>query len=183
MEKILITGTGRCGTTFLIKLFSFLEFDTGFNKDNYFNFIHKNCNSGMERYYYENHYIIKSPDFISNIEQIIEDPSINVKTVIIPVRNYTLSALKRIKHKYNAGGLWNANDLPSQLQFFKDIMSNYVYIMTKYNINTIFINFDKMICDKKYLFDKLNPILIEKNIDFEKFSQVYDEVSITSRPK
>jgi hypothetical protein len=55
--------------------------------------------------------------------------------------------------------------------------------MTKYKINTIFINFDKMICDKKYLFDKLNPILIEKNIDFEKFSQIYDEVSITSRPK
>ena len=35
MEKILITGTGRCGTTFLIKLFSFLDFDTGYNRDNY----------------------------------------------------------------------------------------------------------------------------------------------------
>ena len=29
MEKILITGTGRCGTTFLIKLFSFLGYNTG----------------------------------------------------------------------------------------------------------------------------------------------------------
>jgi hypothetical protein len=34
-EKILITGTGRCGTTFLIKLFTFLGFDTGFDKTNY----------------------------------------------------------------------------------------------------------------------------------------------------
>lgn len=183
MEKILITGTGRSGTTFLIKLFSFLEFDTGFNKDNYSNFISSNCNSGMERSYQENYYILKSPDFLNNIEQIVEDPSIKVKTVIIPVRNYTISALKRVKYKYKAGGLWNANDLPTQLQFYKDIMSNYVYIMTKYDINTIFINFDKMTSDKKYLFIKLKPILDEKNIDFENFSQVYEEVSITSRPK
>ena len=39
MEKILITGTGRCGTTFLIKLFSFLEFDTGFTKNDYNKYI------------------------------------------------------------------------------------------------------------------------------------------------
>lgn len=39
MEKILITGTGRCGTTFLIKLFTFLEFDTGYSKYNYTSFI------------------------------------------------------------------------------------------------------------------------------------------------
>ena len=37
-----ITGTGRCGTTFLIKLFSFLEFNTGFNRENYNNFIFNN---------------------------------------------------------------------------------------------------------------------------------------------
>lgn len=38
-SKIYITGTGRCGTTFLIKLFSFLNFDTGYNKNNYGNYI------------------------------------------------------------------------------------------------------------------------------------------------
>ena len=49
MEKILITGTGRCGTTFLIKLFSFLDFNTGYNRNNYKLSIYSNCNSGMER--------------------------------------------------------------------------------------------------------------------------------------
>ena len=48
MEKILITGTGRSGTTFLIKIFSFLDFDTGFNINNYKKYIFSNCNSGME---------------------------------------------------------------------------------------------------------------------------------------
>ena len=32
---LLISGTGRAGTTFLIKIFSFLGFDTGFNELNY----------------------------------------------------------------------------------------------------------------------------------------------------
>ncbi len=54
MEKILITGTGRCGTTFLIKLFSFLDFNTGYNRDNYNSSISVNCNSSMERSYKDN---------------------------------------------------------------------------------------------------------------------------------
>ena len=44
MEKILITGTGRSGTTFLIKLFTFLEYDTGYTKLNYSNHISNNHN-------------------------------------------------------------------------------------------------------------------------------------------
>ena len=41
--------------------------------------------------------------------------------------------------------------------------------MTKYDIHTNFIDFDKMISDNKYLFDKLKDILDEKNIDFDSF--------------
>jgi hypothetical protein len=52
--------------------------------------------------------------------------------------------------------------------------------MTKYNINTIFIDFDKMIIDKKYLFDKLKPILDEKDINFDLFCSVYDETTLSS---
>ena len=71
-ERILITGTGRCGTTFLLKLFSFLQYDTGYSKENYKNNIHDNCNSGMERHYKENFYILKNPNFIVNINIIYE---------------------------------------------------------------------------------------------------------------
>jgi hypothetical protein len=47
MEKD--TGTGRCGTTFLMKLFTLLNFDTGFSKENYTDSISSSCNSGMEK--------------------------------------------------------------------------------------------------------------------------------------
>nr|QFG74208.1 MAG: hypothetical protein [Megaviridae environmental sample] len=182
MEKILITGTGRCGTTFLIKLFSFLGFNTGYNRDNYNLSISPNCNSGMERDYRENYYILKNPTFMSDIEKIIKNESITIKNVIIPIRELSISAKSRVKHWTQNGGLWCAHDELSQINFYKDILTNYIYISTKYDINTIFIDFDKMISDKTYLFNKLKNILDEKNIGLDDFSLVYDEVSLSSKP-
>jgi len=182
MEKVLITGTGRCGTTFLIKLFSFLGFNTGYNRNNYKSSIQRNCNSGMERKYKDNYYILKNPTFMSDIENIVNDKSIIIKNVIIPIRDLKISAKSRVKYGYNAGGLWSAKDELSQINFYKDILANYIFISTKYNINTIFIDFDTMINDKTYLFNKLKIILDEKNIGLEEFSLVYDEVSSSSKP-
>jgi hypothetical protein len=90
--------------------------------------------------------------------------------------------LSRVKHKNENGGLWLAKDAKTQILFYNKIISNYIYFMTKYDISTIFIDFDKMVNDKNYLFDKLKNILDEKNIDFDLFSKIYDEVSLTSKP-
>jgi hypothetical protein len=181
MEKILITGTGRCGTTFLIKLFSFLEFNTGYNRSNYTNFIFPNCNSGMERIYNENYYILKNPNFIRNITYILKDPSVIIKKVIIPMRDLRMSAKSRVKHNKLPGGLLDASDEESQIKYYNKVLANYMHIMTKHDIDTILIDFDRMISDKAYLFNKIKSILDEKNIDFETFCNVYDEVSLTSK--
>jgi hypothetical protein len=182
MEKILISGTGRCGTTFLIKLFTFLEFDTGYTRDTYKNFIFSNCNSGMEKCYNDKYYILKNPKFISNIDEILEDKNIIIKTVIIPIRDLKLSALSRVKYNNNNGGLWNAVDEETQITYYNKVLSNYLYYMTKYDINTIFINFEQMVNDKQYLFNKLKSILDEKNIEFEKFCNIYHEATLTCKP-
>jgi len=182
MEKVLITGTGRCGTTFLIKLFSFLGFNTGYNKDNYESSINPNCNSGMERNYKDNYYILKNPRFMSDIETIVKDKSITIKNIIIPIRDLNNSAKSRVKNGKQNGGLWCANDELSQINFYKNILTNYILISTKYDINTIFIDFDRMINDKTYLFYKLKIILDEKNIGLNDFSLIYDEVSLSSKP-
>ncbi len=184
MEKTLITGTGRCGTTFLIKLFSFLDFNTGYNRNNYKLNIFSNCNSGMERNYKEKYNVLKNPRFMEDIENIAKDTSITIKNVIIPIRELKMSAKSRVNHGIGArGGLWNAKDESSQIDFYKNILTNYIVISTKYDIKTIFIDFDKMINDKTYLFNKLKNILDEKNIDLNTFSRVYDEVSLSSKPQ
>ena len=117
-----------------------------------------------------------------DIENIVKDTSIIIKNVIIPIRDFKTSAISRIRHQNNDGGLWNAYDELSQIEFYKNILTSYICISTKYDIATIFIDFDKMINDKLYLFNKLKNILDEKSIDLETFSRVYDEVSLTSKP-
>lgn len=196
---------------FFNKNIYFLDFDTGFTKDNYKNYIFINCNAGMEKIYNDTPYIIKSPSFLENINSIINDENIIIKYFIIPIRDYKLSSQSRVKnelnyhlyekvnevldvpegfvnasdeisqilHKVVPGGLVNASDESSQILYYKESISNYIFYMTKYNINTIFIDFDEMIINKKYLFDKLINILNEKNIDFDFFCQIYDDVSKT----
>jgi len=181
MDKILITGTGRCGTTFLIKLFSFLDFDTGFDRETYKNFIFQICKSGMEKPYNSKFYIVKAPSFMANIDTIVKDKSVKIKTVIVPLRDLKSSAKSRVKLEKRNGGLWNAVDETSQIAYYKDILTNYICVATRYDINTIFIDFDTMIKDKVYLFHKLKSILDEKHIDFETFSTTYDEVSLTCK--
>lgn len=183
MEKIYITGTGRCGTTFLMKLFTFLNFDTGYTKFNYNKGIVENCNAGMENVYYSKPSIIKSPGMIELFPDIVQHPDIIIKAVIIPIRDYKMAAISRVNHKNQGGGLWNAIDEETQTSFYHKIIANYVYYMTKYDINTIFIDFDRMISDKSYLFNKLSFILSEKNISFDMFSLIYDEVAETCKPK
>jgi len=183
MDKIYITGTGRCGTTFLIKLFTFLKFDTGYTKENYERHVNTNCNSGMERRYNDNFHVLKNPTFINQIENIIAEKTINIEAFIIPIREYNASAQSRVNHGRRCGGLWNASDKKSQTEFYHSIMAKYLYHMVKHEIKTIFLDFDAMVNDKQYLFDKLTPVLSKRNIDYTTFCTAYDEASITSKPK
>ena len=128
----------------------------------------------MERRYNENYYI-KKPSIYGEYRNHYKRSINKNKSVIIPIRDLKTAAKSRVRHGRQRGGLWNANDELSQINFFKNILTNYIVIATKYDINTIFIDFDKMINDKKYLFFKLEHILNEKNIDLDTFSRVYDE--------
>lgn len=183
MNKIYITGTGRCGTTFLIKLFTFLKFNTGYTKENYMRSISSNCNSGMERNYKDKFHVLKNPNFINQVETILEDKTIHVEAFIIPVREYKASASSRVKHGKGCGGLWNATDEKSQINFYHSVMAEYIYHMVKHEIKTIFLDFDAMVKDKQYLFDKLSPILSKNDIDHTTFCTAHDEASNTSAPK
>jgi hypothetical protein len=189
MEKTLVTGTGRSGTTFLIKLFSFLGFDTGFDRNNYERHIAKNCNAGMEHNAHParaKHAVLKSPLYMRDIRSIFQSKDLRLKRVIIPVREYGAATASRRKNAGKAGGWFNAGNEEDQLRFFHRIVAEYVYYMTKYDVPTIFLDFERMVTDKEYLYRMLDPMLRErdggKGTDFQTFSAVYDEVSAISKP-
>lgn len=180
-EKILISGTGRCGTTFLILLFSLLGLNTGYNIHNFKSDISEKCNSGMERTIDSPYTILKNPRFIEEINNIVSNPNIHIQYMIIPIREYQKCAESRVQLGSDNGGLWNASDYESQIAFFYQIMAKYNYYMTKYEIPTIFIDFEKMISDPNYVYQKVKPIL--GSISYTTFLQSYQIASIHQNKK
>lgn len=184
-DKIIITGTGRAGTSFLMILLTLLKLDTGFQINDVSTFSLPNA-AGMERKITANHNILKNPEFIADIENIVKMSNINLKHVIIPIREYEESAKSRLNNSQQniwEGHLWNADSLESQQAFYHKIMANYLKVMVQYDIPTIFIDFKRMITDIHYLYNKLKPIFYPLNININTFTIAYKQATMIAKRK
>jgi hypothetical protein len=179
-EKIIIAGTGRCGTTFLMMLFTFLGLDTGFTRNNYFTYLDIESSSGMENFVITKpHKIIKNPHYILHVKQIVQ--TVKVKHMIIPIRDYEKSAESREKLGGLRGGLWDATNKEEQIQVYYKMMANYMLDMVKYDVPTIFLDFDRMVTSSQYLYESLRKMMEEEKIDYETFHRVFEEVSFIQK--
>jgi hypothetical protein len=181
MEHILISGTGRAGTTFLIIIFTLLNLDTGYNINEINELLNVKCNSGLEKGFKLSNKIVKSPFFIQNMEKVLSLTKIEL--MIIPIREFKQSAESRVKNGKEKGGLWSAKNFEEQLQFYHKIMAEYLYYMTKFDIPTVFIDFDKMISDSKYLYQKLDYLIKKYNITFEDFNNAFIKATLNQKDK
>lgn len=174
MSKTFITGTGRSGTTFLMILYTNLGLDTGFTESNYQDNIYAECNSGMEKSYTHQPNIIKNPEIMHQIPEIINSGT-DIQFIIIPIRDYEKSAHSRVSIGLHAGGLWNANNQEEQVSYYHKIMAEYLVHMVDYNIPTIFVSFKQMISSPEYLYNKLKPTF--KDISYDKFLEAYNKAT------
>ena len=191
-DSILITGTGRCGTTFLVALLTLLGMDTGFTRETLKENIHDNCKGGLEKRPIE-YKITKNPAFIIMMEQYILGSKQVPKLVIIPIRHFSEAAESRYKNtkeqgclneplpkgpsaSKGAGGLWNANTKEEQITFYNKCMAEYIQLMTLYDIPTKFIDFYRMTSNSRYLFESLKDV-IESDMTYERFEECYREAT------
>ena len=183
-NHIIITGTGRCGTTFLVRLFTLLELDTGFDKKTMISRVFSNCNSGLETHNLNStSRIMKDPTLLDQIPRFSNDKLQRIEHVIIPIRNYDEAANSRAKHGNSTGGLCrNAKNAEEQKIADMKSMARYIHAMTMYDIPTTFIDFAKMTSNPEYLFNKL-PLCIMKGITSQRFLNAYLEATNLSMPK
>ena len=191
-ESILITGTGRCGTTFLVALFTLLGMDTGFTRETLKENIHDKVKGGLEEQPGK-YTIAKNPAFIFMIESYILHYKQVPKMVIIPVRNFNESVESRYKNteelglldepkpveigaSKGAGGLWNADTKEEQILFYNKCMAYYIQAMTRCGIPTKFIDFHYMTTNSRYLFECLKDV-IDPDVTYERFDECYREAT------
>jgi hypothetical protein len=123
----------------------------------------------------------KHPELIDN-KRILEKFLLNntIEYMVIPIRNFEKAAMSRANlggvnggDGSIAGGLWKANNYEDQLQFYYKKMSLYLECMVKYDIFTIFLDFDKMISNQEYLYNKLIAIFEKYKISLTVFKEAY----------
>jgi hypothetical protein len=187
---ICIAGTGRSGTTFLMRLFTLMGLHTSYTKADILGNkvdIDRYCNSGLERYnYVKPPLVFKDPNFIQNPKKYISWYA--VKTLIIPIRDYHQSALSRSKYLNSHGGfIWGATNIDEQVEIYYKYIAETIRVAANAKINLVILDFDSMVSDPKYLFQKLSFLFKErynnkkffwwtshKNIEYDFFLDKYN---------
>ncbi|MCX5955722.1 MAG: hypothetical protein NTW51_04780 [Cyanobacteria bacterium] len=96
-HHVIITGTGRAGTTFLVELLTNLGLDTGFNSGNLSGFKNEIARAGLEKNIGEDNcgYIVKNPGFHNHAEELLSREDIIIDHVFVPMRDLVAAAESR----------------------------------------------------------------------------------------
>jgi hypothetical protein len=194
-DHVVITGTGRCGTTFLVELLTRLGLETGFDGDDIKTGKYPIARAGLE-YDVRNAdapFIIKSPGFCHFAEEAFYREDITIRHIFVPMRDLNAAAeSRRFVHSHNfkklsglrqmlyrikpwvfPGGLWRTNSSDPGCQ--EEALLNQVYKLMLAVSNTsvpmTFMRYPRIVKDCPYLFEKLQPIL--NDIPYETFSETF----------
>lgn len=201
-NHVIITGTGRSGTTFLVELLTNLGLETGFSIDEIASKKSRQARAGLEYDVRQDDcpFIVKNPKFCDYAEEVIRRDDIVIEHIFVPVRDLHAAAesrrhvvkirlsdmpfLKRLKHrvwprKFD-GGLWSTDSVRPGSQ--EKILQEKIYKLILATSNTVlpitFMRYPKITKDCPYLFEKLKPVL--GDISYEYFCSAFSK---TVRPE
>lgn len=197
-KHIVITGTGRTGTTFLMELLTHLGLDTGFDEEQLKRFKNPLGRAGLEYNvgFEDCPHIVKHPSFCDYADEIIACEDIVIEHIFVPIRDlYAAAESRRFVAKENigkasfldkikfllgkskafTGGLLHTNSLKRNSQ--ENVLLNMIYklmlAVSNSSINVTLINYPRSTNDAAYLFDKLKPVF--KELEFTEFVKVFNK--------
>lgn len=177
--KRVITGTGRCGTSFLMHLLTNIGANTGYTQERAKIEISRidGLNAGIEhalhwKITHESEWI-KNPEWIipSKFDELAN--KFDVLKVYIPLRNLVATGQSReymtkVTHA-GYGGLWmGANNAKEQEDVNARLFYNFINHLEDRGFIYTVISFEKMMQKPHYLYQKLGL-----TCDFEMFEKEY----------
>ena len=190
---MVIAGTGRAGTSFLVQLLTKLGLDTGFKPEEVFNKLDPIGRAGLESNIREEAaaYVVKSPNLSSYIEEVLESSNIDLDLVIVPIRDIDDAVQSRVnvsKENLNsasffgkmfgskrghAGGLYKTSNPEKQQLILLKSLSHLLVECAKHNQKVVMPHYPRLMEDPGYLFNMLKPILGE--ITEDNFVKIHQE--------
>lgn len=192
-HKVIITGTGRAGTTFLVRLLTELGLDTGYTRRNWSRDYYTHCDAGLEHDLAKPDlpYIVKNPALCEKLESILAEGLIAVDHAYIPVRELEAVACSRIRvggaDGSVPGGLLKTSDPRQQKAVLAEMFHQLVLTLVAHEIPHTFLHFPRFACDADYAYARLGFLLggIPRETFHEAFARVADPSLIHdfSRPE
>ncbi len=184
-KHIVITGTGRCGTSFLVQLLTRLGLDTGFVANELEEALDPVGRAGLEGNIKSPNapYVVKSPNISNYIHEILEDDQIQLDMVIVPIRDIDDATESRVKvSKANlerkgmirrvlgskrgfAGGMINTSNPEKQVAILLRSLSHLLVTCAKHDQPLMLIHYPRLLEDPLYLFEKLRPLIGTIEVD------------------
>jgi len=184
-HHIIISGTGRAGTTFLVQLLTALGLETGFTDPTAA--LYENCNAGMEWDIRDPDapYIIKNPLLCDYLDEVLANGQFIIDHAIIPVRDlYSAAESRRSVDKHTdrflfpdvvPGGLWHT-DIPEQQEpVLANQLYRLIYTIGKRDIPLTLLHFPKFLENPDYLYRKIGFLL--GKTQYEQFQKAFRQVA------
>ncbi len=163
-HHVIISGTGRAGTTFLVQLFTALGLDTGFSSPG--DGIFPECDAGMEKDLSDPNapYIVKSPHLCLTLEALLSQKIVVIDHAIIPVRKleHAAESRRRVSRRNNPsnptsvnGGLWGTDNPALQEDVLSRRFHDLVHALVSHEVPTTFVHFPRIVTDADYLYRML----------------------------
>jgi hypothetical protein len=176
--KIIVTGTGRAGTTFLMQLFTALGLDTGFASGDADSDWYEHCRAGLERdpHTLDGPRILKNPAFCDTLPALLEREAARVECVILPLRDLDEAAASRARVGEGApGGLWDATTVENQRQVLALKFYGLIRALVAHGVAYRIVDFPRVVRDVDYAYDVLEPVVRECARD--SFIRAFEDVA------
>jgi hypothetical protein len=180
-HHVIISGTGRTGTTFLVQLLTELGLDTGFKKGKK---VDPNSHAGMELDIRDTNapYVIKSPWLCDYLDEVLQEGNIIVDQAIVPMRDLYAAAQSRREVTRKAlsadaeipGGLWHTKNPDDQEAILVAQLYKLIFALAKHDVPLILLLFPRFIHDPQYLYEKIKFML--GDIKYDTFLEVFQAI-------
>ena len=183
-HHVIISGTGRTGTTFLVQLLTAAGLDTGFT--DVASAVSPHCNAGMERDIRQPDapYVVKSPWLCDHLDEVLNDRNIHIDHAIIPIRDLFSAAESRRevarkataarRRKKVSGGLWHTELPEEQEAVLANQLYKLLFALAKRNIPVTLLHYPRLVQEPEYLYRKLGFLM--SGFSYGKFLSVFNQV-------
>lgn len=163
-HKVIITGTGRAGTTFLVRLLTELGLDTGYNTKTWRKYYQEHCQAGLEHEIEdpESPYIVKNPALCESLSGVLVRGRVIIDHALIPVRSLADAANSRIRIGGQGdvpGGLWGTSEPAQQQAALAERFHGLVETLALHDIPHTFLYFPRFAQDADYTYARLRFLL------------------------